>query len=329
MCHAYFYHYPTCAHTSVLLHNLCENAVQRGREPCQPPPGSQPQCIVCDEPCPHCIGSQNVRRDDDREDLETVFEGSESGSDARPQQGGHASVGAQAQPIAQQFVGQQEAQWGFADANMAGQQTPPPHAGQQASYEAPRTGFQPGVPRAADYRWPLQGDDDDDDAATATELRSAVWNDRSSVTDRQYHQQGAIDQEHAERKELERQQREAELDEAQLQAALQASMHEGAFEDSARVLALSAAEAADHEQQMLELIKQISLHEAPANPHLAEQTEYAKAMRLPLDDEDNMLHEVKKASIRSLEEQHFREYERRHAAMASARPPTATTSQAG
>ena len=72
---------------------------------------------------------------------------------------------------------------------------------------------------------------------------------------------------------------------------------------------------------MLERARQLSLREAPVNHHLAEQMEYVQQMQLPEDDDD-FLHEVKKASIRTLEERHLREYELRHAAMRSASYPS-------
>ncbi|KAK4548739.1 hypothetical protein LTR36_008512 [Oleoguttula mirabilis] len=315
MCQAYFYHYPTCTHTSILLHNLCENAVRRGRDPCEAPERSQPQCIVCDEPCPHCIGSVDVRQDDDREDLETVVEGGESEVSGQAQQS-QANLHA-LPPLGQRqpppfFGGQQEAQWRFPDADVAGQDVPQQYEAQPPGYAGAGVQSQPGGHSADAMRWPLQdnaNEDEDDDGETATQLRSTGWNDHSNVTGHEYNGPEGLEPYCDEDAEVKRQRREAELEEAQLQAALQASMHEIGFEDSARAMAMSAAEAADYEQQILERVKQVS-------------------MRLPLEDEESMLHEVKKASIRTLEEQHLREYERRHAAMASLRRPTKATSQA-
>ena len=132
------------------------------------------------------------------------------------------------------------------------------------------------------YRWPLR-DDVYDDSGTAAESQSATPDLPSgSMQER----------------------REAELEALKIEAALRASMSTANIDEA----------------QMVEFAKQLSLEQAPVHPHLVEQTQYAKQMRLP-EDEDSFLHEAKKESIRTLTEHHLREYGLRHAAVGSTNLP--------
>lgn len=331
MCHAYFYHHQTCGHTSVLLHNLCQPAVNRGREPCRLPLGSQAQCITCDERSPHCIGTTKVRADGDRADLETLYEGSnseesdlegsdsEGGEQARQQR--HADSQAPPAPVEQASgVGsalRQEPQRDFAIIDVPGQYS----SGSHANVED----MNPGLARVRpeghsinDARSSLPGIEDgddadrdnDDDAKAATNPQASAWSHKRNATSNEWLSQEDVQEDHDARKEVKKARREAELDEARLLVVLQASLHEIDLEESARAMTSD-----DYEQQVLEHVKRLSLQEARAGRHFAEQIVFAEAMGLPPGDEESMLHEVKKASILGLAE------ERRHAAMASVRQP--------
>lgn len=156
-----------------------------------------------------------------------------------------------------------------------------------------------------------EDDDDDDDARTATTVRSARTTGHDTAPQ--------IIPQHIADKQADSRRRERELKEHALNAAIQASLQDHDLEDYQEALSRSAPEAAEYEQRMLERVMQMSLEEAPGMAHLREQMEYVKARQLAADDEDDVLAEAQKASIFSRTAEQLREYERRHAALGSAK----------